>query len=61
MTQRFSCISVESTEENRRRYREILFTTDKAISEHISAVILHHETLYQTTKDGVPFVKVSIK
>ena len=58
MSQRFACIGVESTEENRRRYREMLFTTDAAISEHISGVIFHHETLYQKTNDGVPFVKV---
>ncbi|XP_060569292.1 fructose-bisphosphate aldolase-like [Ruditapes philippinarum] len=58
MAQRFACIGVESTEENRRRYREMLFTTDAAISENISGVIFHHETLYQKTKDGVPFVKL---
>ncbi|XP_045173167.2 fructose-bisphosphate aldolase-like isoform X2 [Mercenaria mercenaria] len=58
MAQRFACIGVESTEENRRRYREMLFTTDAEIAENISGVILHHETMYQKTKDGVPFVKV---
>ena len=54
---RFATIGVENTEENRRRYRELLFTTDKALGNNISGVILFHETLYQKTKDGVPFVK----
>ncbi|CAF0919281.1 unnamed protein product [Didymodactylos carnosus] len=53
---RFSSINVENNEENRRAYRELLFKTDKsAIAEHISGVILYHETLYHKTADGVPF------
>jgi len=55
---RFAGINVENTEENRRRYRELLFTTDKVLAENISGVILFHETLYQKTSDGTPFVQV---
>jgi len=51
---RFNSIKVESTEENRRAYREMLFTTP-GVSEFISGVILYDETLRQKTKDGVPF------
>jgi fructose-bisphosphate aldolase class I len=51
---RFNSIQLESTEENRRAYREMLFTTPNA-SEHISGVILFDETIRQKTKDGVPF------
>lgn len=54
---RFASIGLENTEENRRRYRELLFTSDKAVGKNISGVILFHESLYQKTKDGVPFVK----
>ncbi len=51
---RFASIQVESTEENRRRYREILFTTDD-IERYIGGVILFDETLRQRTRDGIPF------
>jgi len=51
---RFSTIGVESTEENRRAYRELLFTTE-GFEQYISGVILFDETLRQSTKDGVPF------
>lgn len=51
---RFDSIKVESTEENRRRYREIMFTAE-AIEQHIGGVILFDETLRQSTRDGVPF------
>jgi fructose-bisphosphate aldolase, class I len=54
---RFKSIDVESTEENRRAYREMLFTTP-GLSEHISGVILYDETIRQSTADGVSFVKV---
>lgn len=55
---RFATISVENTEENRRQYRQLLFTTDKVVADHISAAILFEETLFQKTDDGVPFPKV---
>jgi fructose-bisphosphate aldolase class I len=51
---RFNSIKLESTEENRRLYREMLFTAPGA-AEHISGVILYDETIRQKTKDGVPF------
>ncbi len=51
---RFDTIKFESTEENRRAYREMLFTAPGA-QEYISGVIMYDETLRQKTKDGVPF------
>jgi fructose-bisphosphate aldolase class I len=54
---RFDSIKVESTEENRRRYREILFTTE-GIERYIGGVILFDETLRQGTRDGTPFAKL---
>ncbi len=54
---RFKTISLANTEENRRAYRELLFTT-KGFGDHISGVILYDETIRQKTKDGVPFTKV---
>jgi len=54
---RFKGINVENTEENRRAYRELLFTCP-GIEQYISGVILYEETLYQKTKDGVPFADV---
>jgi fructose-bisphosphate aldolase class I len=51
---RFAALKIESTEENRRAYREMLFTAANA-TDHISGVILYDETLRQKTKDGVPF------
>jgi fructose-bisphosphate aldolase class I len=54
---RFDSINVESTEENRRSYREMLFTTD-GMEDYISGVILFDETIRQSTSDGTPFVDV---
>ena len=54
---RFDSIPLESTEENRRRYREILFTAD-GIERYISGVILFDETLRQSTRDGMPFAEL---
>jgi fructose-bisphosphate aldolase, class I len=51
---RFNTIKLDSTEEHRRAYREMLFTTPGA-AEFISGVILYDETIRQKTKDGVPF------
>ena len=51
---RFEAIKVESTEETRRRYRELLFTTED-IASTIGGVILYEETLRQATRDGTPF------
>nr|CAD7419999.1 unnamed protein product [Timema poppensis] len=52
---RFKDIGVDNTEENRRLYRQLLFTADKAVSDHISGVILFHETLYQKSDKGQLF------
>jgi fructose-bisphosphate aldolase class I len=54
---RFAQISVENTEANRRRYRELLFTAP-SLSDHISGVILYDETARQKTAEGVSLVKV---
>jgi fructose-bisphosphate aldolase, class I len=53
---RFDTIDTESTEENRRRYREMLFTTP-GVADYIGGVILYDETIRQKTADGVPFPK----
>jgi fructose-bisphosphate aldolase, class I len=54
---RLKSIDVESTEEARRSYREMLFTTP-GLGDHISGVILYDETIRQSTREGVPFAKV---
>ena len=54
---RLESIGVESTEENRRAYRDLLFTT-KGAGEFISGVIMFDETLRQSAADGTPFPKV---
>jgi fructose-bisphosphate aldolase class I len=54
---RFDAIGVESTEENRRDYRELLFRTEGA-SKFISGVILYDETIKQKGADGTQLVKV---
>jgi fructose-bisphosphate aldolase class I len=51
---RFDSIGVESTEENRRNYREMLFRAD--VSEYVSGVILYDETIRQKAADGTPLV-----
>ena len=54
---RFDSIGVESTEDNRRAYRELLFATEGA-EEFISGVILFDETIRQSASDGTPFPKL---
>jgi fructose-bisphosphate aldolase class I len=54
---RFDSIGVESTEENRRAYRELLFATE-GVEEFISGVILFDETIRQSAADGTPFPKL---
>lgn len=54
MTKRLEGVAVESTESNRRFYRNLLFTTAGA-EDFISGVILYEETLYQNADDGTPF------
>src|SRR5947208_422713 len=55
---RFDAIGVESTEANRRDYREMLFRSQEAMSRYISGVILYDETIWQDAKDGTPLVKL---
>jgi len=55
---RFDSISVESNEENRRNYRELLFQNRNAMENYISGVILFDETIRQESRDGTPLVKV---
>ncbi|KJE91959.1 fructose-bisphosphate aldolase class-I [Capsaspora owczarzaki ATCC 30864] len=52
---RFDSIKVENTEENRRAYRQLLFTGDKAISDCLGGVIMFEETMYQKSDDGKLF------
>jgi fructose-bisphosphate aldolase class I len=54
---RFDSIQVESTEDHRRAYRELLFTAEGA-AEFISGVILYEETLRQRADDGTPLPEV---
>jgi fructose-bisphosphate aldolase class I len=54
---RFDQIGVESTEDNRRAYRQLLFTTP-GLGDHISGVILFDETIRQATDDGTPLTEV---
>lgn len=54
---RFDGIGVESTEDNRRDYRELLFRTP-GVGEYISGIILYDETLRQKSTNGTPLVKI---
>ena len=51
---RFDSINIESTEENRRAYRELLFTTE-GVEEFVGGVITFDETMRHKTADGTPF------
>ncbi|XP_048477331.1 fructose-bisphosphate aldolase C-like, partial [Rhincodon typus] len=55
MGKRLKNINVENTEENRRFFRQVLFTANGDISDCIGGIIFFHETLYQKTDDGTPF------
>ena len=57
ITKRFQTVGLPSTEETRRAYREMLFTTS-GLGEDLSGVILFDETIRQKTTDGIPFVEV---
>jgi fructose-bisphosphate aldolase, class I len=54
---RFEALSIESSEDSRRAYREMLFTTE-GIGEFLSGVILFDETIRQETSDGIPMAEV---
>jgi fructose-bisphosphate aldolase class I len=55
---RFDAIKTESTETNRRDYREFMFRTADAMKNHISGVILFDETIRQKAADGTPLVDI---
>jgi fructose-bisphosphate aldolase class I len=55
---RFDKISLASTEESRRDYREMLFRSTEGMKAHISGVILYDETIRQKAKDGTPLVDI---
>jgi fructose-bisphosphate aldolase, class I len=55
---RFDAIGVESSESNRRDYREMLFRTGQAMKHYISGVILYDETIRQHAMDGKPLVQL---
>ncbi len=54
---RFDAVGIESTEENRRAYREMLLSAPN-LGKHISGAILYDETIRQSTKSGIPFTKL---
>jgi len=53
---RFAALGIESTEENRRSYREMFFSA-QGMQEYVSGVILYDETIRQSASDGTPFPK----
>src|SRR2546422_7741686 len=57
ITKRFKSIELDCTEENRRAYRDMLFTA-RGLGDFISGVILFDETIRQKPKDGTTFVEV---
>ena len=57
MGKRMAAIDVENTAENRRDYRELMFSAKEAMG-YISGVILYDETIWQDAKDGTPLVKL---
>ena len=58
IAKRFEAIGVDSTADNRRDYRELLFRSNEAMRNHISGVILYDETIWQKAKDGTPLVEL---
>ncbi|KAK2580099.1 hypothetical protein KPH14_012378 [Odynerus spinipes] len=58
LNSRFQENAIENSEETRRDYRQMLFSANKSeLTKYISGVILHHETLYQKTSDGIEFAE----
>ena len=55
---RFETIGLGSTADSRRDWREMLFRTEPAMSEHISGVILYDETIRQNSEDGTSLVQL---
>jgi fructose-bisphosphate aldolase, class I len=58
IAKRFAAIGIDSTEETRRDYRELLFRSQDALRQYISAVILFDETIRQSASDGTPLVRL---
>ncbi|XP_053982604.1 fructose-bisphosphate aldolase-like [Hylaeus anthracinus] len=59
LEERFQKLGIENNEDTRRDYRQMLFTADQSqLSKYISGVILHHETVYQKTSNGIDFVQL---
>uniref|UniRef100_A0A8D0GR88 Fructose-bisphosphate aldolase n=1 Tax=Sphenodon punctatus TaxID=8508 RepID=A0A8D0GR88_SPHPU len=58
MAKRLNQIGVENTEENRRLYRQLLFSADSRVEKCIGGIIFFHETMYQEADDGTPFVQM---
>lgn len=58
MGKRLQNIKVENSEENRRCFRDLLFSTDPSISNCVGGVIFFHETLYQKSNSGKLFPEV---
>merc|ERR1712205_207156 len=54
---RLKDIGMEGTVEEQRVYRQMLYTTP-GLSEHVAGAIMFEKTLYESTDDGTPFVKV---
>lgn len=57
ITKRFQALGIESTEDTRRQYRELLMTAP-TVQQYIAGVILFEETLNQVTSDGTSFADV---
>uniref|UniRef100_A0A224XSI7 Fructose-bisphosphate aldolase n=1 Tax=Panstrongylus lignarius TaxID=156445 RepID=A0A224XSI7_9HEMI len=55
---RLEDIGVQNSEDNRRAYRQLLFTAGRALAQNISGVILFDETVYQKAQDGTRFVEL---
>jgi fructose-bisphosphate aldolase class I len=60
LTKRFDTLGIPSTEQSRRTYREMLFTSPGA-AEFISGVIMQDETIRQKSSDGTPLAQVLSK
>ena len=58
ISRRFPPLGIENSAENRRQFRQLIFSADDSFANHVSGVILHCETLYQKADDGTPLVQV---
>jgi len=58
IAKRFAAVGVESSEDRRRDYRELLFRAKEALEQYISGVILYDETIRQIASDGAPLVSL---